>query len=1323
MPSVSSGPRALLRRAVLITIAAVSLGITAPPALAADYVAMGDSYASGTGTRDYSLNAACERSPFAYANLIRTSFGSSFSFRACGGAKVQDVIDDQVESLDSGTDYVSISIGGNDAGFSSVITKCAQPVVSCSGEINSANGYIDNTLPGRLNTLYDQIRANAPNAVVAVVGYPRLFNNEDCNAFTFFSGDEMTSLNATADRLAGVTRTQARANGFTFVDARPAFLGHAVCEDEWLNGLASPTSESYHPNRTGHSSGFAGIVRAAMQAAPKPNAPNGGVGRIAFTSDRSGNDDVWVANADGQFPENLTDNPADDIDAAWSPDGTKIAFASNRDGDNEIYVASGDGTNVVKLTSNTSDDREPAWSPNGAYIAFRSDRTGNNEVFRMTAAGGSQTNITNSSGSSDFAPDWSPDGAEIAYQRFITGQNNEILKANADGQGKTNLTNNGANDGRPAWSPDGATLAFHSNRTGSQFDIYTMPSAGGTATQRTTNAASDSDPAYSPTGAQIAFNSSRTGNNELFTMTSTGGSQTARATSAGSDTNPSWQADSTPPATTVTGPTGPTKNGNAKFTIGSSEKGSTLQCRIDSAAYAPCSSPYIAGPLSDGEHTFSVRAIDPANNTDPSPATSTFVVDTTAPAVQVQCPGDVVLGTTVHATVQATDAGGFAAIDDPTGEHALDTSAPGPQTFSIQAIDQAGNTGSGQCSYLVRYPDPGAPRLSAGDATNRGDFAVGWDAVAPADLPLTYEIQRRDADDSDWTPIAQHVTDLSRAFTDFTEGTWTFRIRGVDTTNDLETAWSPPSDAIKVDRSGPRAPQLSADRAPEYASDGGWFRDEATVSTADAGDPDLPDGSSPSGVDPDSIAAPERVSATTTLSRTVLDRLGNRSDEGTLRVQIDSESPKLALDCPATVELLDDVAVKVTASDAQSGLRDDPTGDVTVDTDTVGPQVIERTAVDNVGHSTTESCTVAVKYPTPGAPEVTDGTNPNAGDFTLGWTRSAPAGYPLRYELERRSDGGEWSPVADGLANPTRAFARGDSGDEGTWTYRVRGVDGENDEETPWSALSAPVKVDQTAPAKPAITADDAPEYAGDGGWFRDEVTLTTTDNGDPDLRDGSAPTGVDPDSIAAPRTLDHSTTLRRTVSDRVGNESDETALLVQVDPTAPTVELDCPRSVLLGGRGVVAVTASDADSGLATDPTGEVVVDTDEVGVQEIKRTAVDNVGHRTTESCEVVVRYAYSGLAAPFAEDGRTTFKAGSTIPLKFALADAAREGVAGAEYEVELARGDEVVEAGEIDDDGKHGKYHFNLSTRGVEPGEWTLRIRLDDSTIQRAPITLR
>ncbi len=261
-------PRRLL--ALLASLLALPLVLWGAPAHAAapSYVALGDSYSSGVGTRSYiSDGTSCERSTYAYPSLVAASRGYALSFQACSGAKVSDVSSKQLGVLSTSTSFVTLSVGGNDAGFTGTLTECAKPawLSNCGAAVSKANSYITHTLPGTLATLYAAIRNKAPNAQVVIVGYPHLFNGEDCNALTWFSPSEESSLNATADRLNGVLAAAATAKGFSFANPTSAFIGHAVCgSPEWLNGLSNPISESYHPNRTGQSAGYAPLVSALL---------------------------------------------------------------------------------------------------------------------------------------------------------------------------------------------------------------------------------------------------------------------------------------------------------------------------------------------------------------------------------------------------------------------------------------------------------------------------------------------------------------------------------------------------------------------------------------------------------------------------------------------------------------------------------------------------------------------------------------------------------------------------------------------------------------------------------------------------------------------------------------------------------------------------------------------------------------------------------------------------------------------------------------------------------------------------------------------------
>ena len=127
--------------------------------------------------------------------------------------------------------------------------------------------------------------------------------------------------------------------------------------------------------------------------------------QIAFQSDRHGKDEIYVMDADGKNPRRLTNNPANDQDPVWSPDGQRIAFLSYRDRNLEIYVMDADGKNPRNLTNNPAEDWDPAWSPDGLGIAFVSKRDGNYEIYVMDANGGNLSRLTNDP-AWDLGPDW-----------------------------------------------------------------------------------------------------------------------------------------------------------------------------------------------------------------------------------------------------------------------------------------------------------------------------------------------------------------------------------------------------------------------------------------------------------------------------------------------------------------------------------------------------------------------------------------------------------------------------------------------------------------------------------------------------------------------------------------------------------------------------------------------------------------------------------------------------------------------------------------------------------------------------------------------------
>ncbi len=229
-------------------------------ALALDYVALGDSYSSGLGAGSYdSASGNCKRSTRAYPKLWAAAHSpASFAFTACSGARTGDVLSGQLGPLGSATDLVSLTIGGNDAGFADVMTTCVlQSESTCVNRINQARAYVDTTLPGKLDSVYDAIRSKAPAARVVVVGYPRFYKlGGSCIAG--LNEKERSAINSAADYLNAAIAKRAADHGYAFADVVPAFTGHEICSGSaWLHSVNwLNISESYHPTASGQSGGY-----------------------------------------------------------------------------------------------------------------------------------------------------------------------------------------------------------------------------------------------------------------------------------------------------------------------------------------------------------------------------------------------------------------------------------------------------------------------------------------------------------------------------------------------------------------------------------------------------------------------------------------------------------------------------------------------------------------------------------------------------------------------------------------------------------------------------------------------------------------------------------------------------------------------------------------------------------------------------------------------------------------------------------------------------------------------------------------------------------
>ena len=273
--------------------------------------------------------------------------------------------------------------------------------------------------------------------------------------------------------------------------------------------------------------------------------------RIAFTSIRDRDVEIYVMDADGTSVRRLTNIYGRNAGPSRSPDESKIAFTSNAIGSREIYVMDADGTNVRslinlgRLISSPADAVGPTWSPDGSQIAFVSSGSRfdvYDEIYVFNIYSGSLTRLTYGN-----SPDWSPDGSRIAFtstrgDRARGDRSHEIYVMDTDGNNQRRLTYN-LNilniDTGSSWSPDGSRIAFSSARDGN-VEIYVMDVDGSNQRRLTNNSALDASPTWSPDGTKIAFYSDRDGNDEIYVMDVDGSNQINLSNNPADDSLPDW---------------------------------------------------------------------------------------------------------------------------------------------------------------------------------------------------------------------------------------------------------------------------------------------------------------------------------------------------------------------------------------------------------------------------------------------------------------------------------------------------------------------------------------------------------------------------------------------------------------------------------------------------------------------------------------------------------------------------------------------------------------------------------------------------------------
>jgi len=262
---------------------------------------------------------------------------------------------------------------------------------------------------------------------------------------------------------------------------------------------------------------------------------------IAFVSDRGGNKEIFVMNADGSDARAATANRSLNNFPSWSPDGDAIIYTSYRYLRRPFLFLSSRGQGKPgRLLARLGDSHAQyrgVFAPDHERMALVMSDGEASQIYTVGLDGSNLRRLTNGR-AIDVSPTFSPDGKRIAFVSDRTGAP-QVYVMDVDGGNVRRLTYDGSYNTNPAWSPDGLWIAYET-RVNGQFDIWMIDPEGVTNVPLETNPRSDEGPSWAPNSRQIVFSSTRRGNADLYVVDRDGSNLRRITAAAGNNTSPAW---------------------------------------------------------------------------------------------------------------------------------------------------------------------------------------------------------------------------------------------------------------------------------------------------------------------------------------------------------------------------------------------------------------------------------------------------------------------------------------------------------------------------------------------------------------------------------------------------------------------------------------------------------------------------------------------------------------------------------------------------------------------------------------------------------------